>query len=223
VSRPYETLLAKGEDRRQHILDVALRLMTRGGGRATTLGQVAREAGMSTAGLLHHFPSKEQLLHAVLDARDAQDEARSDFDGDLDAQLRGVRRRFDRSPAGGTDDAPRGGTEFPPGDNHLVGVFVVLLCESLDTGAPLHERFLGRYRSALRMLAGAIRRGQQSGRFRAEVDADVKAREIVAFLYGIEATWLLDPQVPVAQMLAGYTRTLIDYLSLPGGEGKGER
>lgn len=210
MSRPYETLLAKGEDRRQHILDVALRLMTRGGGRATTLGQVAREAGMSTAGLLHHFPSKEQLLHAVLDARDAQDEAAADFDSDLDVQLRGVRARFERSPSGGTDDAARGSL---PGDRSLVGMFIVLLCENLDTGAPLHQRFLGRYRSALRMLAGAIRRGQRSGRFRAEVDADVKAREIVAFLYGIEATWLLDPRIPVADVLAEYTRTVIDQLS----------
>jgi AcrR family transcriptional regulator len=197
VSRPYETLLAKGEDRRQHILVVALRLMTRGGGRATTLGQVAREAGMSTAGLLHHFPSKEQLLHAVLDARDAQDEAAADFDSDLDVQLRGVRARFERSPG-------------------LVGMFIVLLCENLDTGAPLHQRFLGRYRSALRMLAGAIRRGQRSGRFRAEVNADVKAREIVAFLYGIEATWLLDPRIPVADVLAEYTRMVIDQLSCHG-------
>src|SRR5207244_1039470 len=112
--------------------------------------------------------------------------------------LRGVRARFERSPG-------------------LVGMFIVLLCESLDSGAPLHERFLGRYRSALRMLAGAIRRGQRTGRFRAEVDADVKAREIVAFLYGIEATWLLDPQIPVAEVLAEYTRTVIDCLSAPGG------
>lgn len=215
MSRPYETLLAKGEDRRQHILDVALRLMTRGGGRATTLGQVAREAGMSTAGLLHHFPSKEQLLHAVLDARDAQDEAAADFGSDLDVQLRGVRARFERSPSGGMDDAPRGGAEHPPRDNHLVGMFIVLLCENLDTGAPLHQRFLGRYRSALRMLAGAIRRGQRSGRFRAEVDADVKAREIVAFLYGIEATWLLDPRIPVADVLAEYTSMVIGQLSVP--------
>lgn len=212
MSRPYETLLAKGEDRRQHILDVALRLMARGGGRATTLGQVAREAGMSTAGLLHHFPSKEQLLHAVLDARDAHDEAAADFGSDLEVQLRGVRARFERSPSGGT-----GGR--PPRDNGLVGMFIVLLCESLDAGAPLYGRFLGRYRSALRMLAGAIRRGQRSGRFRAGVDADVKAREIVAFLYGIEATWLLDPQLPVAEVLAEYTRMVIDQLSVPPGEG----
>jgi AcrR family transcriptional regulator len=212
VSRPYETLLAKGEDRRQHILDVALRLMARSGGRATTLGQVAREAGMSTAGLLHHFPSKEQLLHAVLDARDARDEAAADFGSDLDVQLRGVRARFERSRAGGTGGRPQG-------DSSLVGMFIVLLCENLDTGAPLHARFLGRYRSALRMLAGAIRRGQRAGRFRAEVDADVKAREIVAFLYGIEATWLLDPQLPVLEVLAEYTRAVIGQLSALPAEG----
>ena len=69
--RPYATLLAKGEDRKQRILAVAKRLLARNGGRGTTLGQIAQEAGVSPAGLLHHFESKEQLLHAVLDARDA--------------------------------------------------------------------------------------------------------------------------------------------------------
>ena len=113
MSRPYESLLAKGEDRRQHVLEVALRIMATAGGRATTLAQVARAAGVSTAGLLHHFSSKEQLLHAVLDARDAQDEAIAELDGDLESQLRSMRKRFDR-PAG------------------MVGTFIVLLCESLD-------------------------------------------------------------------------------------------
>jgi AcrR family transcriptional regulator len=215
VSRPYETLLAKGEDRRQHIIDVALRLMATGGGRATTLGQVAREAGMSTAGLLHHFPSKEHLLHAVLDARDARDEFSADFGGDLDAQLLGVRRRFGRRPSQGQAGYPA----RPPADSSLVGMFIVLLCESLDPGAPLHARFLRRYRSALRMLASAIRRGQRSGRFRTEVNADIKAREIVAFLYGLEATWLLDPAMPAAVVLADYTRQTIGQLCAPAGQG----
>ena len=76
--RPYATLLAKGEDRRQRILAVAQRLLTRNGGRGTTLGQIAQEAGVSSAGLLHHFESKDQLLHAVLDARDAADEVTLD-------------------------------------------------------------------------------------------------------------------------------------------------
>jgi len=190
VNRPYESLLAKGEDRRQHILEVALRMMATGGGRATTLGQVARAAGMSTAGLLHHFQSKEQLLHAVLDARDAQDEAMADLDGDLAAQLRGVRTRFQR----------------PPG---MVGLFIVLLCESLDPDAPLHERFLRRYRSGIASITKGIQRGQQAGRYRADVDPEIKAREVLSFLYGMEATWLLDPTVPVTMVLAEYTRGLV--------------
>ena len=196
MNRPYETLLAKGEDRRQHILEVALRMMVTGGGRATTLGQVARAAGMSTAGLLHHFQSKEQLQHAVLDARDAQDEAMADLDGDLEAQLRGVRKRFDRRPG-------------------MVGMFIVLLCESLDPDAPLHVRFLHRYRSGLAIIAKGIQRGQLAGRYRADVDPDVKAREVLAFLYGMEATWLLDQTIPVTMVLDEYTRGLLEDLCAP--------
>jgi AcrR family transcriptional regulator len=198
VSRPYETLLAKGEDRRQHILEVALRMLASGGSRATTLGQVARAAGMSTAGLLHHFQSKEQLLHAVLDARDAQDEAAADLEGDLESQLRGVRgrfHRFERSP-------------------ELVSMFIVLLCENLDPAAPLHERFLGRYRSGVASIAASIRRGQQAGRFRTDVDPAVKAAEVIAFLHGMEATCLLDPAVPAVQVVSGYTRALVAQLAV---------
>jgi AcrR family transcriptional regulator len=51
-------------------LVAAQRLMTRKGSRGTTLRQIAREAGVSPAGLLHHFESKDQPLHAMLDARD---------------------------------------------------------------------------------------------------------------------------------------------------------
>ncbi|MCW2931323.1 MAG: ttgR [Actinomycetia bacterium] len=193
MSRPYESLLAKGEDRRQHVLEVALRMMATGGGRATTLGQVARAAGVSTAGLLHHFSSKEQLLHAVLDARDAQDEAIADLDGDLESQLHSMRKRFDRSPG-------------------MVGTFIVLLCESLDPDAPLHERFLRRYRTGLAMIAAGIRRGQHAGRYRAGVDPDIKAREVLAVLCGIEASWLLDPAMPVAEVYNGYTNGLLEEL-----------
>ena len=51
--------------------------------RNTTLAQIAGEAGVSPAGLLHHFESKEQLLHAVLDIRDGDDDSHADRAGDL--------------------------------------------------------------------------------------------------------------------------------------------
>jgi hypothetical protein len=97
----------------------------------------------------------------------------------------------------------------------MVGMFIVLLCESLDPDAPLHERFLRRYRSGLAIITKGIQRGQQAGRYRADVDPDVKAREVLAFLYGMEAIWLLDPTIGVAQVLDEYARGLMEDLCAP--------
>ncbi len=189
MTRPYATLLAKGDDRRQRILEVAQRLLTRNGWRNTTLAQIAREAGVSPAGLLHHFQSKEQLLHAVLDIRDADDDAHADRAGDLIAEIARVPERFDRTP-------------------ELMGAFTVLLVENLLPEAPLHDRLLTRYRDALDIVAELIRRGQDSGQYRADIDPTVKAVEILAFINGMETTWLLDPSIPLTAVFKGYAESL---------------
>lgn len=196
--RPYATLLAKGEDRRQRILAVAQRLLTRNGWRSTTLGQIAREAGVSPAGLLHHFESKEKLLHAVLEARDADDEAHADRSGDIVEQIEKVVERFQRAP-------------------HLVGMFAVLLMENLDPDAPLHDRLLGRYRAAVDTVAEGIRRGQRAGRYRHDLDPMVKAVEIIAFLNGMETSWLLDPSIPLTEVFREYSQSLARQLTPPPG------
>jgi AcrR family transcriptional regulator len=193
--RRYATLFAKGEDRRQRILAVAQRLMTRNGGRGTTLSQIAQEAGVTTAGLLHHFESKEQLLHAVLDARDADDMAHVDMSGDVVEQLERVTDRFERAPG-------------------LIGLFTVLLTENLNPDAPLHDRFLGRYQDAVTIVAEGIRRGQRAGRYRTDLDPAVKAVEIIAFLYGMETSWLLDPSIPLTDVFRGYASTLARELAI---------
>ena len=109
--RPYASLHAKGEDRRQRILTVAERLLARNGWRNTSLAQIAKEAGVTPAGLLHHFESKEQLLNAVLDARDADDDAHADYrGGELIAELIRVPERVERAP-------------------ELIGTFTVLLVD----------------------------------------------------------------------------------------------
>jgi AcrR family transcriptional regulator len=96
-TRPYESLLAKGEDRKHRILAVAERLLARNGWRNTSLAQIAKEAGVSPAGLLHHFESKEQLLNAVLDARDDDDDTHADRSGDLVTEIGRVAERFRRA------------------------------------------------------------------------------------------------------------------------------
>jgi AcrR family transcriptional regulator len=188
-ARRYDTLLAKGEDRKQRILEVAQRLLTRNGWRATTLAQIAGEAGVTPAGLLHHFASKEQLLHAVLDARDLDDESHADRGGDLLTQVTQVAERFTRAP-------------------ELLGTFTVLLVENILPDAPLHDRMLARHRSAADIVAASIRRGQEDGSYRADIDPAVKAVEILAFVHGMETLWLLDPSIPLAEVFKQYAETL---------------
>jgi len=195
-TRPYETLLAKGEDRKQRILKVAQRLLTRNGWRNTTLAQIAREAGVSPAGLLHHFESKEQLLHAVVDARDADDDAHADRAGDLISEIAAVADRFHRSP-------------------ELVGTYTVLLAENMDPDAPLHDRLLTRYQDAVGIITGLIRRGQEAGQFRMDIDVTVKAVQILAFITGMETTWLLDPSIPLTEAFKEYAESLARDMAPP--------
>jgi AcrR family transcriptional regulator len=169
-ARPYDTLLAKGEDRKQRILQVAQRLLTRNGWRSTTLAQIAGEAGVTPAGLLHHFESKDQLLHAVLDARDLDDDSH-------------------RVP-------------------EWVGTFTVLLVENILPEAPLHDRMLARHREAVDIVTQLIRNGQADGRYRTDIDPAIKAVEILAFIHGMETTWLLDPSIPLTEVFKQYAETL---------------
>jgi AcrR family transcriptional regulator len=192
--RPYATLLAKGEDRRQRILAVAERLLARNGWRNTSLAQIAKEAGVTPAGLLHHFESKEQLLNAVLDARDADDDAHADRYGDLIAELSRVPERFDRAP-------------------ELIGTFTVLLVENIAPDAPLHGRLHKRYRDAIDIVTEIIERGQRDGRYRPDFDAATKAVEILAFINGMETLWLLDPSIPLTEVFKGYAESLARELA----------
>ncbi|MGW6421449.1 TetR/AcrR family transcriptional regulator [Nocardia sp. NPDC055053] len=187
--RPYASLLAKGEDRRQRIVTVAQRLLARNGWRNTSLAMIAREAGVSPAGLLHHFTSKNQLLHAVLDARDADDLQQADLHGDLIAEIEKVAERIQRSP-------------------ELVGTFAVLLVENLQPEAPLHDRMLDRWNLAVGIVTALIRHNQEIGRYRADFDPGIRAVEIVAFINGMEISWLLDHSIPLTEVFAEYTRSL---------------
>jgi AcrR family transcriptional regulator len=188
--RPYATLLAKGEDRRARILAVAERLLARNGWRSTSLALIAKEAGVTPAGLLHHFESKEQLLNAVLDARDADDEIHADYrSGDLVTELSRVPERFDRAP-------------------ELIGTFTVLLVENIAPDAPLHDRLLQRYRDAVDIIIELIKRGQGDGQYRPDFDAASKAVEILAFINGMETLWLLDPSIPLTEVFKGYAESL---------------
>ena len=57
---------ARGAASRARIVDAATTCVDRGGYASATTAAIAREAGLSVGALQHHFPSKEDVLAAVL-------------------------------------------------------------------------------------------------------------------------------------------------------------
>lgn len=54
------------EQTRERLIDAALHTVQTHGASALTLDLVAKQAGVSKGGLLHHFPNKEALISALL-------------------------------------------------------------------------------------------------------------------------------------------------------------
>ncbi len=59
---------AKSAVSSQQIIDAAIRVLARQGYGGTSLLEIAKEAGMSKGALHYHYPTKEALIHAVLEA-----------------------------------------------------------------------------------------------------------------------------------------------------------
>ena len=66
-------------DKRDHLIDIAMRLFSRNGYRATGIDVVLAEAGIAKTTLYRHFESKEELIVAALVKADemAREELRS--------------------------------------------------------------------------------------------------------------------------------------------------
>jgi AcrR family transcriptional regulator len=56
---------ASAEDRWRQVCDIAIKLFLEHGYDNTPMSLIAKEAGLTKAGIYHHFESKQHLLHAV--------------------------------------------------------------------------------------------------------------------------------------------------------------
>src|SRR4051812_37727641 len=70
---------AKGASRREAILAAAMHRFSREGYQCAAIADVAKDVGLSLPGLLHHFPTKVDLLLAILDKRDLESTAAIDI------------------------------------------------------------------------------------------------------------------------------------------------
>jgi AcrR family transcriptional regulator len=165
---------AKGRAKRQEILDQAMALFGEAGYRGSSLREIATRCGLSHPGLLHHFPSKQSLLLAVLEHRDEVDGARLSGRTGL-AVLRGL-----------VELASLNATR--PG---IVELFTVLSAEATAVDHPAHAYFAERYDRTVRAIERAYERVRADGQLRPGIDVGAAARQLVALMDGLQLQWLL--------------------------------
>ena len=179
---------ASGRLRRERIITAATELFARVGYRHAALLALAEAAGISRTGLLHHFGSKEALLKAVLERRDAEDAARF---ADEDTDETGLEALATLVELAGHN------AERP----HLVALFAVLSAEASDPDHPAHEYFVDRYRGTVADVAASLTRAKASGLLAPDVDPAGQARTLVALMDGLQVQWLLRQRHPQRLLL----------------------
>ncbi|WP_268796947.1 TetR/AcrR family transcriptional regulator [Pseudomonas huanghezhanensis] len=171
----------KGEKRREELLDAALQVFSLEGYTGASIAQVAGIAGISVAGLLHHFPSKVSLLMGVLERRDAvnqkiADEVRTDHTlTGLLSSLRAINRSNATAPG-------------------VVRAFTILNAESLLNNQPAWEWFQTRYRVIHARMLVRFQALVESGEVLPDVDLSGLIEEILAMMDGLQIQWLRFPE-----------------------------
>lgn len=177
---------AKGVAKRDEILASALDVIARNGYRRTSVRELADEVGLSQAGLLHYFSSKEELFQEILRKRDEVDAAH--FEIELGDQLDAI------DPIDGLIKVVRHNTEVPG----LVQLYAQISTEAGDPAHPAHDFFVQRYESFRELFSAAIRAQQAAGEIAPDADAELLSNIILAVADGLQTQWMLDPTIDMA-------------------------
>lgn len=180
---------------REKIIRAAIEFFARQGFRGAKMADIARAAGLTEPGLLHHFPSKTHLLMNVLEERDRIDKERSH------AILQQEGSHFRDVVTELMEH-----NETVPG---LVQLFTILVAESVSQEHPAHEFFIQRYRRARADMVRTLAQAQQAGEIRADIPAETLIVLIFAMMDGLQVQWLLEPE---KISLAGMFRAFMDLL-----------
>lgn len=186
----------KGEMRRAALLDAATQVFARDGYSSASMKDVAQIAGITTVGLLHHFPNKVALLTALLERRDQRVVSRFEqlvMEPTLEGFLRFARESM----------------KFSIEDAAECQASMVMNTESLAKSHPAwewyKERFEATHRHARAHLNGLI----ELGEVRADIDAALLAQELFSVMDGLQIQWLRSPKtVDVMRVFDRYLHRL---------------
>ncbi len=168
-----------GRRRRAQILADASRLFSQDGYGDTSLRDIAQAVGVSKSTLLHHYPSKELLLSAVLSERDSA-----------------IRVRSESTHAERAADAlraiPLGARVSALDEPGLIEVYAVLSCEAVPAMHPAHDYFTTRFSQAIDYFTELFRLARIDGDLPEHRDPEHEAIWLIALWDGLQYQWLYD-------------------------------
>lgn len=204
---------AKTHAVKRGILEACITAFGESGFHGVSMAEIARRAGISHTGLVHHFPDKESILAALLTMQDARaaeylkGDAGQSHDDPL-VVIRGMLHSLaDRTPG-------------------LVELSVVLSAEAVSPAHPAHEHFRRRYEGVRSFLTRQFTALAGEGRLSAAVRPDALAAITVALVEGLQAQWLydrtgVDIDAAITVALGAFVPELLDEPLAPAADAMG--
>lgn len=163
------------EARTAEIRDAAMRVFVRKGINASTMQDIATEAGISAGAIYRYFPGKDQLVQAVFDY--CREENRQLFEGSPErvsplAAFMGIGRAV--------------WDEFrDPGSRDRYAVRLAAMLAGSREGDPLGGEMRRMHGELLERLEAFIRQIQAAGELRRDIDAHALALTILSCVQGL--------------------------------------
>lgn len=185
---------AKSAETQATIARAALDIVREKGHRALTTAEVSERAGVSEATRFYHFPTRDHLLVAAMEA------AESDNEAYMMAAAPAEVRTMDEVPA---LLARRGMTNV----NEL-RLFNSLSGEAPDPEHPAHDFLVRHNERALRAYEQGIRQRVADGLAHPDLDPESVARQMIGVWNGLQSQWLTNPTFDLADEIVQAWRRL---------------
>ncbi len=200
AKQPGHTHTAHGDAQRQALTEVAFHLIAQGGLERFRTREVAKRAGVNIATLHYYFPSKEDLIRSVVEYLSHEFATRqAPFTGAADEPLTEVRREL--------ADSLFQLSEYP----ESIVAFLELFMRSLRDPA-IRESLRGMDADWQEHIETYMVAGVRQGVLRADLNAEVAAAGLIAFIKGCVMQKMIDPDgYPIERIHVEIERWLVGY------------
>lgn len=168
---------AKGApDRRQAILDAAVKVFARQGFHACRVSDIADEAGVAYGLLYHYFPSKDEVLNTLFLERW----------GIMLEMIRAV----DGEPIPVREKLKAIASFIVESYRHDPDLMKVIIVEVTRAANSFGQTHLGQIREAYRLIGEIVTKAQEGGVFKADIDAEFAAMTFYGAIEQVLTGWI---------------------------------